>query len=169
MTCILRTTLLAGAAALLAATSALADSTGRTPEQNKVLYELQELCGRDAAALFAETASQNPQAKATGSDVVAVWAHLGTVTVPRFIYENHYSPARNRCFLLIRFTGTGTAKAVRAEELWDVTSHRLLGQLSVPTPPDWEPPTATICRFAGKDCDASKWRALITPYMQDGE
>jgi len=39
----LTTTVLVGAA-LLAATPTLADNPPRTPEQNKVLYELQERC-----------------------------------------------------------------------------------------------------------------------------
>jgi len=172
MTAILGIAVLVGAAALLAATPALADNTERTPEQNKVLYELQEMCARDAAALFTEMTSPDPHVTATGGDVVAVWAYGGNVTGPRYIYEDHYSQERNKCFLLIRFTGIGpasTAKAVRAAELWDVTSHRLLGQFSVPTPPGWEPATATICRFANKDCDVGEWTALIKPYMQDSE
>jgi len=168
MTGILRITVLAGVAALRAAVPALADNAASTPEQKKVLYELQEMCGRDAAALFTEITSANR----TGSDVVAMWAYRGNLTDPRYIYEDHYSLERNKCFLRIRFAGTGTAsaaEAIRAEELWDVTSHRLIGQFSVPTPPDWKPTTGTICRFADKDCDIGKWHALIKPYMEDSE
>lgn len=159
-------------AALLAATPTLADNTVRTPKQDKVLYELQESCSKDAATLFTEITNPNPHLKSTSGDVVAEWVSWGQVTDPKYIYENRYSQQLNKCFLLIRFNGTetvSTANAVRAEELWDVTSHRLLAQFSVPAPPDWKPPTAIICRFADRNCDVGNWNALIKPYMQDGE
>jgi hypothetical protein len=51
-------------------------------EPNKVLYELQERCGKRAAEVFEK---DFPDTKTTG--VIAD-------------YENHYSPRLNKCFIV---------------------------------------------------------------------
>lgn len=184
MTSILTTAVLAGAAGLLAATPSLAESTMRTLEQDRVLYELQERCSKDAADFFAQIRREDDRAwldtgagtGPEGSDS----ARYETGALVRYDYENNYSRNFNGCFITVKYEARWheLGSTVHAEELWDVNSHRLLGRMRIQTlPPSSASPSTTkaepawlpICRFADKDCDVEKWQALIKPYMQDSK
>ena len=100
MTCIPPTTVLAGAAALLAATPSFADNTVRTVEQEKALYELQESCSKDAAAFYAQIRKEDDRAWLdTGRAWVdganglgpAASAQYEAGALVRYDYENNYS------------------------------------------------------------------------------
>ncbi len=106
------------------------------------------------------------------------------VTITKTIIVRNYG-----CFLLVKYDAvwSGAEISIHAEELWDVTSHRRLGQMRIehfppepPSPPSKQPPQfdptkpyyeiwPNVCRSADKECDVGKWNALIKPYTQDSE
>jgi hypothetical protein len=139
--------------------AAIADSA---PEQNKVLYESQENCAKDAAELFAEQL-KDPwmgQAYVIGED--------GTTT---FDYKNHYSPRLNKCFALLTrdFSAYSHKTDSHSEYLWDVYAHKMVGNLTADNVPDVPLSVGcivngTLCDTAGK-IDGKEWDDLIAPYM----
>jgi hypothetical protein len=186
---LIRTTVLVGAAALLTAAPTLADNTGHTSEQTKALYELQEKCGKSAAAFFAQ---RRKDAETAGSDRVLIAGQelespsgepfdpntatpVGNVW---YDYENNYSGRFNRCFILIKFSISVSfpkGEFTDSEELWDVNAHRKLG-FAFLNHSGKQTEAGSRCRFNDTDCDKpgepgypAQWNALIKPYMQDSE
>jgi len=92
MTGFLRTTVLVSAAMLLAAMPTLADNPAGTPEQNKMLYALQEKCGKDAAALF--DALFFDKARTNG-----LLRRGSNEQKGESEFQNHYSTTFNKCFM----------------------------------------------------------------------
>jgi len=92
MTGFLRATVLVGTATLMAATPTLADHPASPPEQNKLLYAMQEKCGKDAAALF--DALFYDKARTNGLRRRGSNEHKGEAE-----FENHYSTRFNKCFM----------------------------------------------------------------------
>lgn len=169
MTVILRVAVLAGAAALLAATPTFADNPARTPEQNKVQYELQERCGKDAAELFSQQLRENQ---------IASNPERTDINVNKFDYESHYSSKFNDCFALLKMDSVAIQRpyhSLHTEDLWNVNAHRIIGTLALD---EGEAGSGgrgldgnifNRCDFDGKSClhEGRTWGELIAPYMKD--
>lgn len=193
----IRTTVLAGAAVLIAATPTLADNAALTPEQTKVRYELQERCGKDAAAFF-------DRIKTTR----LIQPIIPTQTTSSN-FQNHYSTEFNKCFMTtyVMIGDLGEAGTRESQSLWDVNDNRMIGDfLTVaaenrkvntvmprvarcwvwkpeklntlaPTGPSFALGDVNYCvpdqsnpgQFIVSPPDYGKWHALIKPYMQDSE
>jgi hypothetical protein len=146
-----------------AAIPTFADSI-RAPEQNKVLYELQDRCAKHAAELFAEQL-KDPSAWMGQAYVI------GEDGSTKFDYKNHYSPRLNKCFALLTrdFSAYAHKTDSHSEYLWDVNAHTMVGNLTVDYVPDVLLSVGcivndTLCDKAGK-IDGRGWDDLIAPYM----
>jgi hypothetical protein len=111
---------------------------------NKVLYELQERCGKRAAEVFEK---DFPDTKTTGAIAD---------------YENHYSPRLNKCFIVESSTqylrdDKGKTEKIKVLILLDVNENKAYG--------NFDP---LQCEVRGKVCRSeAEWRELIRPYMED--
>ena len=92
MTGLLRTTVLVGTATLLATMPTLADNPAGTPDQPTVNYEMQERCGKDAAALFHQLFLD--KVKIDGLIHSDATGREGDLE-----FQNHYSNKFNKCFM----------------------------------------------------------------------
>ena len=104
------------ARALLAATLVLsALGTAAQAEPNTVQYELQERCGKDAAAFFKRFDDGGPA---------------------KVSFTDHYNPDLNSCFVLLNRTGKWIDNTVYAWwELWDVNENRQINVMGIPAEP----------------------------------
>ena len=91
-------------AAIFAALVLAAAGTAAQAEPNEDLHELQERCGKEAAALFQRLDDRDPP---------PVW------------FASHYNPDLNGCFALLNRTRpeTSTTKLWVDWELWDVNEN----------------------------------------------
>jgi hypothetical protein len=128
---------LAAALCLLSAASA---------EPDKVLYELQERCARQAANFF--------KTESGGEHVVKT--KDGTMLED---YENHYSSRLNKCFYLQisnHFSKTSNFKSL---QLYEINEHKQYGGF-----------TSGIgeCAMLDRLCRTEQeWRELAKPFLED--
>src|SRR6266481_7021366 len=75
-------------------------------QPDKVLYELQERCGKRAAEVFQ---------KEWGGHIIN--QKDGYITAD---YENHYSPRFNKCFYLQKSSSVSKSTSVQSLDLYDL-------------------------------------------------
>lgn len=124
-------------------------------QPNKILYELQERCGKQAAQKF-------QQEYGTGSETVS-----GTEFI--YNYRNHYNASLNKCFYATISNATISAKGktaiVRTLELLDLNENNRYG-IYIGERGDRKPPTMCEVRF--KECKSEiEWWELASAYMED--
>jgi hypothetical protein len=115
------------------------------PASAMEVYEAQSRCANDAATFYKQ---QNAGDKFLQENTT---------------YENNYSVKMKSCFLFI--TTSGLLGNGKAETLYDVYAHRILGmRISIKTE---DPPSK--CKLSKDDdfatCDETKWQTFIRPYL----
>lgn len=146
------------AAALLVATPTLADNI---PEQNKVLYEVQERCNQRAQDFF------DHQGRLWGDQEQLERSMPGNLYSKQF--ENHYNARLNKCFIVINTDVLNIdprkGKPWVVSDIWDINDHKEIGIYARDTE---QPPL--LCHVAGTLCtDDPSWDKLIKPYMEDDQ
>jgi hypothetical protein len=125
-------------------------STYASAQPNKVLYELQERCGKRAEELF--------RRKYGPGD-----SKYGML----FNYENHYSVRLKKCFFLEIAVShdKGKLTATKDMRLFDLNKNKEYG-LYMDGICDGCGPIS--CKVQGKVCRSeSEWRQLLKPFMED--
>lgn len=134
--------------AIVAAGSCLISAAHAQPD--KVLYELQERCGKLAAEVF--------QREWGGQHMVTV--KDGYITAD---YENHYSPRLNKCFYLQKSNSVSKTMGVQSLDLYDLNENRQLGNFTTGTRIGIEQ-----CQVQGKTCRSEEeWRELAKPFLEE--
>jgi hypothetical protein len=117
---------------------------GASAQTTKVIYELQERCGRRAAEVFAKDFPQDP-----GNNQVLAK------------YENHYNAQLNKCLMFESSTTffrdtQGKTQTLNMLTLVDVNENKVLANLD-----------QFQCNVQEKTCKSEgEWRALIKPLME---
>ena len=127
-------------------------STYVSAQPNKVLYELQERCGKRAEELFRREYSP-PVAKSNGQMM--------------FNYENHYSARLNKCFFLEIAMSYDKGKSTRSKNmrLFDLNENKEYGIYLDGICDGCGPMT---CYVQDKVCRSeSEWRQFLKPFMED--
>jgi hypothetical protein len=134
----------------LAAMCVLASSTA-WGQADKVIYELKERCGRQAAETFN---------KEWGSNVVN--NKDGGQTVANF--QNHYNARLNKCFYLeIATTYERDKKPFESLRLFDLLDNKEYATFLV-----GGGLTLMHCEVGDRHCTSeAEWRELIKPFMED--
>jgi hypothetical protein len=162
------------AASLLAAMPAFADTTPRTPEQNKALYELQEKCAKDAADFLDKVKA----GKVVGARLVEQPDELQHESIVEL--QNHYSAKLNKCFVEMQNIANDDREYVT---VWDVNERRQVATFLVypkshvavwcgaenPDHPDEDLDCGHYTEIVGNPAMWPKWKAVIKPYMQDSD
>jgi hypothetical protein len=119
-------------------------------EPNKVLYELQERCGRQAADFF----------KAEFGGEHHVTTGKGTTLQD---YENHYSPRLNKCFFLYRGNYISSKENFfKMLQLYELNEHKQYGAFSSGISSGME------CEVLDHQCRGEQeWRELAKPFLED--
>ena len=122
---------------------------------DKVLYELQEKCGRSAAAAFSR---DNPDGS---SSVTADGSAIAS-------FENHYSASLNKCFVLESVTlytnNSKPARVVLSLTLFDVNENKEYGRFFGSLHGD----NTFMCDMQEKTCRSQdEWRQLAREYMEN--
>jgi hypothetical protein len=133
---------------------AFAGAPSSRAEPNKVQYELEEHCGKAAAAIFEKD-----------------WGDKGITNTPNgqitANFENHYNQSLNKCFYLLTSTSYLTKKppptSIISLILINVNDNHELGEFMQ----DQQQATPAWC-FVEAITRHSKaeWQALIKPYME---
>lgn len=113
----------------------------------KVIYELQERCGRRAAEIFAKEFGQNIT-NTEGGQVIAN-------------YENHYNTRLNKCFIFetsdTLMHENGKSTSIKVLIVADVNANKIYA--------NFDP---MQCDVQGQTCHSEQeWRALIKPLMEE--
>jgi hypothetical protein len=121
-------------------------------EPNKVLYELQERCGRQASETFKMEHGSNVTNTSEGQTVAN--------------YENHYNARLNKCFYLeiaMIFPRTKDRKMSTSLRLFDLHENREFGSYF-----RFDGGPVMQCAVDEKSCGTEQeWRALTKPFMED--
>jgi hypothetical protein len=120
---------------------------------NKELYDLQERCGRRAEQFFEKNYER--------------YSKLDDKSYTIRNYQNHYSPALNKCFFLAIETTEIKIKSeksqVRMLELLDLNDNNRYG-LYIGQPNS----TLTTCEVRGRNCSSElEWMDLANTYLED--
>jgi hypothetical protein len=121
-------------------------------QANKLQYELQERCGKQAAETFKkEWDASGAQSDITGN------------------YENHYSARLNKCFYLEIGTSYQKQKdqnqkdevrMLKSMRLFDLHENKEYGQ--------YYEGYILICEVQGTKCNSeAEWRQLAKPYLEE--
>jgi hypothetical protein len=144
--------------AALLAFVALLMSEGAYGEADKVQYELQERCGRAAAAAFER--DNPPGQNGEISDTKEGQAVSS--------YENHYNVRLNKCFVMysMQFLNYKSTPKTTTQSyiVFDVNENKEYGNLMLNSGENtpWE------CNVLKTFCHSEdEWRKLIRPYMED--
>jgi hypothetical protein len=133
--------------ALALAGSCLAGIAHAQPD--KVLYDLQERCGKRAAEAFQ---------KEWGTHIIN--QKDGYMMAD---YENHYSPRLNKCFYLQKSNAFGKGTSVESLDLYDLNENKQLGSFVTGAPTGIEQ-----CQVQGKTCRSEQeWRELAKPFLEE--
>jgi hypothetical protein len=127
--------------------------TSGAAEPNKVLYELQERCAKEARGLFQ---------KQWGDGVVKT--DDGQIDEG---YENHYNARLNKCFYLEMQTfypreGTG-GQIQRDSTLYDLHENKEYGQCHKVE----NGYTSPMCTMRGTFYSEEEWNVLLKPFMEE--
>jgi hypothetical protein len=120
-------------------------------QPDKVLYELQERCGKQAAQTFQKEWGGNA-VSAKDAQVVAN-------------YENHYSPRFNKCFYLEISTTYPRAALnktnIKTLRIHDLNENKKYGTFIEGTP-------LHVCEVQDRPCGSeAEWRALVRSFMEE--
>jgi hypothetical protein len=114
-------------------------------EPDKVLYELQERCGRQAANFF--------KTELGGEHVVK--SDKGTTIQD---YENHYSPRLNKCFYLQRSNYLSKESNFKMLQLYELNEHKEYGSFT----------ERMECEVLDRFCRTEQeWRELAKPFLEE--
>lgn len=122
---------------------------------DKVLYELQERCGKTSAQIFKQEWKVDP---GTPSRLPGA----SESTIPN--YRNHYNARLNKCFYLINSISwdAKNKEASTSEDLSDVNENKGYGSFFSAGE------RVLLCQVLGKNCKSKEeWDSLIRPYMED--
>jgi len=124
-------------------------SSAAWAQPDKVIYELRERCGRQAAETFKKEWSSNVVSIKNGQI-------LGS-------FENHYSPRLNKCFYLeISTTYERDKKPLKALRLFDLHDNNEYAHAA------FTEGTVLYCSVRDRFCSSeAEWRELIEPFMED--
>jgi hypothetical protein len=126
----------------IAASSLIASTLSAYSQPDKVLYELQERCGK-LAKTFAED-----------------WKTRTVQTAHPTVqggYENHYNARLNKCFYLEISTTYGRV-VMRHLRLIDLNDNKEFGTYS----------EGVHCEVRGQNCKSeAEWRELAKPYLEE--
>jgi hypothetical protein len=117
-------------------------------ESNKVLYELQKRCGKQASNKFKKEMGRNITRISEGKAIAS--------------YENHYNARLNRCLSLleIRTIGETGGTSLRLFELHEKSN---LGKFF-----GFDGSEPTECKVGDNFCHTEQeWRELVKPFMED--
>jgi hypothetical protein len=121
-------------------------------QPDKVLYELQERCGKRAAEVF--------QKEWGGHHIAPINNDDGYLTAD---YENHYSPRLNKCFYLQKSNSVSKSMGIQSLELYDLNDNRQIGNFTTGTRLG-----ITECQVQGKSCRSEQeWRELARPFLEE--
>jgi hypothetical protein len=131
---------------VLAAASVLISSAA-WGQPDKVIYELKERCGRQAAETFKKEWSSNIVNTKNGQIIAG--------------FENHYSPRFNKCFYLLTATSYEPGKKpYRSLSLFDLHDNKEYAT--------FDDGAVLQCEVREYFCHSeAEWRRLIKPYMED--
>jgi hypothetical protein len=123
-------------------------------EPNKVQYELEERCGRQARDIFDKDWKGGGIVNTQDGQTIAT-------------FENHYNPTLNKCFYLLTSTShltKGTQPSTNVSLiLLDVNENQEIAEFlknQHQDRPIW-------CFVAGTTCHSKEeWQGLIKPYME---
>jgi hypothetical protein len=120
--------------------------SGAHAQPDKLLYELQDRCGKRAAEVFEKRYAEISKDRDSHSTVD---------------YENHYSARLNKCFFVLKLSSF--SDSIRGLVLIDLNENREIGSFSIAEPiHDWK------CRFQGRNCRSEQeWRELARPFLED--
>jgi hypothetical protein len=145
----------------IAAFLAFVSSGGCFAAPDKVAYELQERCGRQAAAEF----------KREFGNVGIPSKQGGTTNLYNF--QNHYNSKLNACVYLLRANGFESARnkkrgdisgAYESLNLFDLNENKELGSYFMFL--DGAKPM--VCQVHGKPCGSKEeWESLVKPFLEE--
>jgi len=133
--------------AIVAAGSCLIGIARAQPD--KVLYELQERCGKQAAEVFQKEWGAHVLNNKDGYTLAD--------------YENHYSPRLNKCFYLEKSNNVSKLKSgatmnTQGLTLYDLNENKQYGSFVTGTPG----------QVQGRDCRSEQeWRELARPFLEE--
>jgi hypothetical protein len=132
------------------ATANLFLSTAKA-EPNKVLYELQERCGKKASDTFKNEVGTNITKTSEGGTMISN-------------YENHYNGRLNKCFYLQSATIIPKDRNTsRSLQLFDLHENREVGTYF-----SFDKGSVMQCQVGNEFCHTEQeWRALVKPFMED--
>ena len=146
-------------ALVVVATLALSLSCLAAPD--KVVYELQERCGKQASAEFKR------EFGAVGTPIT----QSGTTSLHNF--QNHYNSKLNACIYLIRSNGFIAARGKKPGEstkghemqaLYDLNENKELGSYFKFS----DSATPMQCQVGSSTCRSKEeWEVLIRPYLEE--
>jgi hypothetical protein len=115
----------------------------------KVLYELQERCGKRAEELF------NQYGRLFSKYEDTTWMSR---------QSSHYNKRLNRCFGVVIHTGIPKqGEPIIGKELWDINENKQYGEFMI-----FGYEKLLSCDVLGKHCNSeSEWDALVKPYMEE--
>jgi hypothetical protein len=124
------------------------ESSPAYDQPDKVLYELQERCGKQAAKFFA--AEYKPVTNVQNGQMLSN-------------YENHYSPKLNKCFFL-EITETIEKRGIsESMRLFDLNENKEYGAY-------FKAYSGKVmqCEVRDQICRSDvEWRQLAKPYLED--
>ena len=145
------------AAAVILSFLASALSGQLSAEPNKLQYELQERCGKAAAAKFASDHPEGPEIRTKDDFTV-------------YKYENHYNATLNKCFLkytmrIVKYKSSSDPGYTTTDmALFDVNENKQYGyflRFSFQQFPDY-------CIMRDKTCTSEEeWQDFVKPFMED--
>ena len=123
-----------------------------TAEPNKVLYELQERCGKQASDIFKKEIDANVTDTSQGKMIAN--------------YENHYNARLNKCFYLQTATIISRGKdhtMSKSLQLFDLHENR-----EIATYFDFDGKRVMQCEVGNNSCHTEQeWRALVKSFMEE--
>jgi hypothetical protein len=125
-------------------------------DADKVIYELQEKCGKAASELFKKEYGNGGWTTIAGDKGMAS-------------YTNHYNVKLNKCFILLRTIiidkgkGDDRGDMFVAKTLSDINENKEYGSFS-----KFQKERPSYCKVVEKQCNSeAEWEALIKPYMEE--
>jgi hypothetical protein len=114
-------------------------------EPDKVLYELQERCGRQATDFY--------KREFGGEHIVK--SEKGTTIQD---YENHYNPRLNKCFYLQKSNYWSKEGSFKMLQLYELNEHKQYGEFT----------SGMQCEVLDRSCSTEReWRELAKPFLED--
>jgi hypothetical protein len=142
-------------AVLLSALLLCASALGGQAAPNKVQYELQERCGKQASAAFDKGWQDGSTTNTENGQMIGS-------------YRNHYSPKLNKCFYLetaLSLEYKKTPKSITTLiQLYDINENKQYAEF-------YKLDNKVVrCQVVGQLCASDKeWEELLKPYMDEDD